>query len=42
MFMRKSFLQGSINLELLKLKKAKEVIVEKILKPSTNLLNNLG
>ena len=39
-FMLKSFLQESINLELLKLKKVKVVIVEKILKPSTNLLNN--
>ena len=40
--MLKSFLQESTNLELLRLKKVKVVIVEKILKPSANLLNNLG
>ena len=38
--MLKSFSLESTKLELLKLKKVKVVIVEKILKPSTNLLNN--
>ena len=40
--MPKSFLQESTNLELLRLKKEKVVIIEKILKPSTNLLNYFG
>ena len=39
--MLKSFSQESTKLELLKQKKAKVAILEKILKPSTNLLNNL-
>ena len=42
MFTLKICSQESINPELSKLKKAKVVIVEKILKPSSDLLNNLG